>query len=366
MRRVAFYAPMKPPDHPTPSGDRRIARLMQRALERAGYGVTVASRLRTRDGAGDPAVQRSLAEAARIEADRLMADLSAAPPALWFTYHCYWKAPDLIGPPVAAALGVPYVVAEGSRAPRRLNGPWADFARAAEDALDAAAVIFWPTQRDLPALEAARPAGQRLVHLPPFTALGEPAARPVSASGLLRLVAVAMMRPGDKLDSFRALAAGLTAAQDADWRLTIVGDGEAEAQVRAAFAPLGERVAFAGRRDDRPALHAEYEAADLLVWPGVNEAFGMVYLEAQAMGRACVAEDRPGVRDVLAPDCPRVPPGDAAAFGAAVRRFAADRAALAAAGRAARAHMEAHHGIKAAAAILRATLAPLTDAGSGR
>jgi glycosyltransferase involved in cell wall biosynthesis len=366
MSRVAFYAPMKPPDHPTPSGDRRIARLMQRALERAGYGVTVASRLRARDGAGDPAVQRSLARAARIEADRLVDELRAAPPALWFTYHCYWKAPDLIGPRVAAALGVPYVVAEGSRAPRRLQGPWADFARAAEDALDAAAVIFWPTFRDLPALEAARPAGQRLVHLPPFTALGQPAVRPVSTDGPLKLVAVAMMRAGDKLDSFRALAAGLGAARDADWSLTIVGDGEAEAQVRAAFASLGERVVFVGRRDDRPSLHAEYEAADLLVWPGVNEAFGMVYLEAQAMGRACVAEDRPGVRDVLAPGCPRVPPGDADAFGAAVRRFAADRAALAAAGRAARAHMAAHHGIRAAAAVLRATLGPLTDAASAR
>ena len=36
MARIAFYAPLKPPDHPTPSGDRRIARLFVEALGRAG------------------------------------------------------------------------------------------------------------------------------------------------------------------------------------------------------------------------------------------------------------------------------------------------------------------------------------------
>ena len=36
--RIAFYAPMKAPDHPTPSGDRHIARLTLQALARAGEG----------------------------------------------------------------------------------------------------------------------------------------------------------------------------------------------------------------------------------------------------------------------------------------------------------------------------------------
>jgi glycosyltransferase involved in cell wall biosynthesis len=125
------------------------------------------------------------------------------------------------------------------------------------------------------------------------------------------------------------------------------------------FAPFRDRVTFAGRIDARPDLHALYAEADLLAWPGVNEAFGMVYLEAQAMGRVVVAEDRPGVRDVVAPSGRLVPPGDAAAFAAALRLFAQDRAAMAAAGAAARTHMLAHHGIEAAAARIRAALAPL-------
>ncbi len=360
MTRVAFYAPMKPPDHPTPSGDRRIARLMQRALERAGFPSFLASRLRTRDGTGDPAAQQVLRAAAADEAARLIGALRADPPALWFTYHCYWKAPDLIGPAVAAALSIPYVVAEGARTPaRRREGPWAGFAAAAEAALDRAAVIFWPTARDLPLLKALRPPDQRLVRLPPFTALGQPAGRPVSRDGPLRLCAVAMMRQGDKLASYRALAAALAAAQDVDWTLDVAGDGEAEAEVRAALAPFGDRVRLLGRRDDRPGLHAVYEAADLLVWPGVNEGFGMVYLEAQATGRAVVAEDRPGVRDVLAPGAALTPPGDAEAFAAALRCFGTDRGALAAAGAAARAHMEAHHGVEAAARRLSDALGPL-------
>ena len=45
--RIAFYAPLKPPDHPVPSGDRRIARLLLEALRRAGHEVALASRLRS-------------------------------------------------------------------------------------------------------------------------------------------------------------------------------------------------------------------------------------------------------------------------------------------------------------------------------
>ncbi len=365
MSRIAFYAPMKPPDHPTPSGDRRIARLLQRALERAGQEVFLASTLRTRDGEGDPAAQARMTTAAQAEAERLTGALQLARPDLWFTYHCYYKAPDLIGPRIAAALGVPYVVAEGTRARKRLDGPWAGFASASEAALDQAAALFWFTTRDYPALEAARPRAQRLIHLPPFTALGEVAAAPVAQDGPIRLVAMAMMRAPDKLASYRALAAALARLDDVDWRLTICGDGPAEAEVRAAFERFGARIVWAGRRDERADVHALYAQNDLLVWPGHNEAFGMVYLEAQAMGRAAIAENRPGVREVVAPSGALTPPGDPGAFADAIRRFAVDRPALARAGAQARTHMRDHHGIEAAGERLRAALAPLLSRPTG-
>ncbi|WP_035670480.1 hypothetical protein [Azospirillum brasilense] len=47
--RIAFYAPLKSPTHPVPSGDRRMARLLMAALERAGHAVTLASTLRSWD-----------------------------------------------------------------------------------------------------------------------------------------------------------------------------------------------------------------------------------------------------------------------------------------------------------------------------
>ena len=36
-------------------------------------------------------------------------------PAAWFTYHLYYKAPDWLGPDIARALAIPYLVAEASR-----------------------------------------------------------------------------------------------------------------------------------------------------------------------------------------------------------------------------------------------------------
>ena len=56
--RIAFYAPMKPPDHPAPSGDRRMARLLMAALDAGGHSVELSSRFRSYDGAGAAERQR--------------------------------------------------------------------------------------------------------------------------------------------------------------------------------------------------------------------------------------------------------------------------------------------------------------------
>src|SRR5881398_1223074 len=105
--RVAFYAPLKPPDHPVPSGDRRIARLFLDALRLAGHQPFVASRLRSYDGRGDPERQRHLAAIGRGMADRMLRRWRHHPeavPQLWLTYHLYYKAPDWLGSAVSKAL----------------------------------------------------------------------------------------------------------------------------------------------------------------------------------------------------------------------------------------------------------------------
>src|SRR5215218_5524531 len=162
---------MKGPDHPAPSGDRTMARLLLKALVKAGFRPELASALRSWDRAGDAAFQDEVRRSSSAEADRLVARWTSAPsgdrPRLWFTYHLYYKAPDWIGPRVADALGIPYVVAEGSRAGKRADGPWALGHAGAEAALDRADLLLVMTDADRDALQRALRPGQRLADLPP-------------------------------------------------------------------------------------------------------------------------------------------------------------------------------------------------------
>src|SRR5207244_12600100 len=87
--RVAFYAPLKPPDHPVPSGDRRMAQLFLDAWRHAGHEPFLASRLPNYDGAGDPLRQARLVRIARRSASRMLRQWQPQPetaPGLWFSY----------------------------------------------------------------------------------------------------------------------------------------------------------------------------------------------------------------------------------------------------------------------------------------
>src|SRR5258708_18949823 len=111
--RIAFYAPLKPVDHPVPPGDRRLGQLFVAALRRAGHEVEIACHLRTRLATGTPAMQSRQAALAGRLAGRLVERYRKRPPErrpeAWFTYHLYYKAPDWLGPGVAPTLGIPYV-----------------------------------------------------------------------------------------------------------------------------------------------------------------------------------------------------------------------------------------------------------------
>lgn len=365
--RVAFYAPLKSPTHPVPSGDRSMARLLLRALEGAGFEPVLASGTRSLDLAGDPDRQRAIRARAEAEADALVARWRTAPaperPRLWFTYHVYYKAPDWIGPRVADALGIPYAVAEASRAAKRARGPWAVGHGGTEAALDRADVIFVLTQADREGLERARPPGQRLVPLPPFIDLagwtGPAAPAPRPATGATRLLTVAMMRPGDKLRSYALLARALARLQERPWTLDLVGDGEARPEVErlfAGFAPA--RLRWHGAVEDQAALAAHYAASQLLVWPAVNEAYGMALLEAQALGCPVLAGACGGVASVVRHGETGLlaPCGNAEAFARALAALLEDRPELARMGDAAWRFVREERTLPAAARILRAGL----------
>jgi glycosyltransferase involved in cell wall biosynthesis len=370
---IAFYAPMKSPDHPAPSGDRTMARLLMKALRQGGFAPAIASRLRTWDGIGGSSFQERVRREALAEADRLVTQWRAEPaserPRLWFTYHVYYKAPDWIGPRVADALAIPYVVAEASRASKRAGGAWDLGHAGAEAALDRADVIFAVTDADRESLDRLRPSRQRILDLPPFIDIddwgasgGPSSAPPVGASGKgTRLLAIGMMRQGDKLASYRILAEALGRLPDERWTLDVVGDGDARRKVEALFAGSRARVTFHGRMEERAALAALYRRADLFVWPAVNEAYGMAFLEAQAFGCPVLAGAYGGVASVVRDGETGVltAPGDVAAFADALRallRGAPRRRAL---GEAARCFVAAERGIEQAVTRLRAALMPL-------
>lgn len=322
--RIAFHAPLKPPDHPHPSGDRTMARLLMQALRAGGHEVFLASRLRTREPDGDREAQQRLRAAAQQEIAMLSARFTDDPPDLWFTYHLYYKAPDLIGPRIADTFGIPYVAAEASHAAKRMQGPHAGFASDALGAIRRADAIFCMTARDSLALsEVTQP--ERLHRLRPFMNV-RPYRPAAHGRRPLRLLAVGMMRPGDKLDSFLLLARALGLIQGAAWTLTIVGDGEAARQVRAAFAPLGGRVHFTGLLPAEQ-LDGVYRSHDLYVWPAVNEAYGLSLLQASAHGLPVVAGDEGGVDEIVAHGRNGLltPPRDPHALAHAIRRLIIDR-----------------------------------------
>lgn len=405
--RLAFYAPLKAPGHPTPSGDRALARLLLAALARAGeargWEVELASRFRSFEGAGDAERQARLRAAGARLAGRLMRRYRRRPaderPALWFTYHLYHKAPDWLGPPVSDRLGIPYVVAEASHAPKQAGGAWSMGYEAAAQAIRRADAILALNRDDVPGLLEAAGDPSRITVLRPFLGPGgaAPGGRPPAAApppcpaahreepaasggtgppgvraaaarrfgipaGVPWLLCAAMMRGGRKLASFRLLAEALARLAAERWHLVVAGDGPARRGVEALLAgrlPDG-RTTFTGRIEG-DALAGLYAASDLFVWPAVGEPLGMAMLEAQGHGLPVVAARTRGVPDLVgdAETGLLVPEGDPGAFADAVAALLRAPERRRRMGRAARGRIAREHGFEAAVERIGALVAAL-------
>ncbi len=87
-------------------------------------------------------------------------------------------------------------------------------------------------------------------------------------------------------------------SMDETFSLQIAGDGPELRSLKALAAELGlnEHVRFLGRRTDVPDLIKE---AGLFVLPSLSEPFGIILLEAMAMGTPIVATRCEGPLDVL-------------------------------------------------------------------
>lgn len=333
-----------------------MARLLLQALRQAGHVVEVASDLRSFHATPET-VLRDLDRLARDEIIRLSALFAKdGPPDLWFCYHPYYKAPDLIGPELCRQFSMPYVTAEASYSKRRNLGVWAEFQAMLLANVETAALNLCLTGRDLAGLQAVAPDAS-YARLPPFIdAKAFLAREPVPQPGLLAVVA--MMRPGDKLMSYSALAKALALLPDLDWQLQVVGDGPCRGEVEALFSQFAAgRVTFLGEQP--PDGVAEVlSRASLYVWPGHGEAYGLAYLEAQAAGLPVVAEAVAGVPEVVMPEVTGIltPPGDAPAFAEAIRALLTDMDRRQAMAKAARQTVREQRSLAAASTRLSALL----------
>lgn len=356
--RIAFYAPLKSPSHPVPSGDRLMARQLVRALQMAGHAVDLASELRSYcPDPDDRQTAAAMAAGARAEVVRLTQDwrLGGAPD-VWLCYHPYYKSPDLIGQGLAQVFDIPYITIESSYSARRNLGVWAQMQAGVLAGLKAAAVNICLTHRDRDGILAAAPKA-RVAHLPPFIDPA-PFAQGGPVEGPLRLVTVAMMRPGDKFDSYGLLARALRLLPvGVAWQLTVVGGGAMRGEVEALFTGLKGRVIWAGAAD-QATVARHLAQADVYVWPGFGEAYGLAYLEAQAAGLPVVAQHIAGVPEVVADGETGflTAPGDTTAYAAMIGRLASDIGLRHRMGAAARARVLSVHSLDSAAVHLDAIL----------
>ena len=377
MRRIAFYAPIKPPDHPIASGDRLIARNLLAALDLAGFNAELASSYIAYSKRDSADILEERKAGALAEAEAVIQRLDQNRPDVWLTYHPYCKAPDWIGPIVSEAFGIPYVTVEAARTGQGFeNGGdrWAPWRKEAQSGLHRADLhlAFKPTDRAY--LIELLGDDVRIRDIAPFFDATVPRQLPDVGvpshwrSGAPILVTTAMMRPGKKVVNFKMLARALEPLQALHWNLVLIGGGPEEPAIRGFFSRFSqERLHWTGAVS-RAEVLSWMKRADLFVWPGWQEPIGMVYLEAQLMGTPVAALRSMGVPLVVAHGktgllAQETPPDSAPdPYTGILRDLISHPTLRADLGEAAAAYVGHHHSLAAGASALNAHLTELLTA----
>lgn len=350
--RILFYAPFKPLGHRHPSGDLVTATEIADYLVKQGHEVIQASTLRCRWIYWKPWLwPELLGEKRRLVRRHKKNDVD-----IWFTYHTYYKAPDLLGPSTSRKLKIPYVIFQGIYATKRrrklktLAGFYAN-----KKALCAARHVFSNKTVDWINLKRLVPAN-RLSYLSPgihpaefhFDEDSRQTLRDQWNVGDEPVVfSAAMFRADVKTEGLTWVirACGELLRRGSSLRLVIAGDGKQRDKLKQlADGQLGGRVLFVGKIP-RNEMYRYYSACDLFVFPGIRESLGLVFLEAQACGLPVVAFDNAGVPEAVKDGVTGllVPAFAARAFEEAIARLLNDLQLRHQMGRAARIYVRRKH-----------------------
>jgi glycosyltransferase involved in cell wall biosynthesis len=171
-----------------------------------------------------------------------------------------------------------------------------------------------------------------------------PAAAAGRRDGAVRLVTVAHLQARKRHDVVLRALARLDPAVRPEY--LIIGEGEQRETLERLVDELGLAawVRLAGQLPNAQAV-AEVARSDLFVMPGVEEPFGVAFVEAMAAGVPAIGgRGEGGPEDIAAAGegMLLVTPGDVRELAAALERLGADRAELRRLGAAARATAAAH------------------------
>jgi glycosyltransferase involved in cell wall biosynthesis len=363
--KIAFCTPFKPLTHPRISGDVTIAKDLAYFFQEQGHDVWNVPHISTRNIWKKPYTWgQAYTTMQQVET----ALLSAEKPDIWFTYHSYYKAPDILGT-LAARRNIPYIIFAPSHAPKRKK-PWSTKAGyyLNKDALQNASHIFANKHRDIECLEQVVPP-ENITFIPPgirTTAFVRDESERTrnrtkwKANNAVVVLTVAMLRKGTKAEGVEHVirSCHALATEGHNISLVIAGDGEMRAQLESlAQNLLPEKHHFLGVVPTQQ-LPQLYSSCDIFAFPGINEGLGMVYLEAQSCGLPVVAWDHDGAPQVVNDNVTGIitPSYDMEAFTQAIGKLAASPALRANMGIAAATHAAINHNIQHNYAALEAKL----------
>lgn len=168
---------------------------------------------------------------------------------------------------------------------------------------------------------------------------GAEAAETTETADTVQVITVARLVELKGIDSSIKAIGRLTDRVDAEIEYHIVGDGEERTALEELTDDLGlsDTVTFHGHMNRNEVIRMLVDA-DLFVLPSLEEAFGMVLLEAQAVGLPIVATEVGGIPEVVREDetAILVPPDDEEALADGVEGLLDRRSEWRAIGRAGR------------------------------